>query len=190
MKNLLYTLITIISINNVISQNILSFDEVIYNGGFFKEGYYMKDTKNELDKYVGVWKGTFNQNTYEFRIEKQLKYNDGDFYLDKLFVRSLIKDINGIILLNTLTTPLDDLYFEGEIFTNKNYDIYLLMYIEDMKCNLQGDVFFNIFENNTKIKIELFIPFNMVSKDECPDMNKHSLLPQNRQNESMILTKQ
>jgi hypothetical protein len=150
----------------------------------------MKDTKNELDKYVGVWKGTFNRNTYEFRIEKQLKYNDGDFYLDKLFVRSLIKDRNGIILLNTLTAPLDDLYFKGRKFTNKNYDTYLLMYIEDMKCNLQGDVYFTIFENNTKIEVELYVPFNMVSKDECLDFNKHSLLPQKRQNETMILTKQ
>ena len=190
MKNILFTLISIISINNLISQNIMSFDEVIDNNGFFKEGYYMKDTKNELNKYVGVWKGTYNQNTYEFRIEKQFKYNDGDFYLDKLFVRSLIKDINGTVLLNTLTTPLENLYFEGEIFTNKNYDTYLLMYIEDMKCNLQGDVYFTIFENNTKIKVELFIPFNMVSIEECIDINKQSLLPQKRQNEYMILTKQ
>ncbi|MDO9260892.1 MAG: hypothetical protein Q7U08_03005 [Flavobacteriaceae bacterium] len=190
MKNILFTLITIISINNVISQNIMSFDEVIDKGGFFKEGYYMKDTKNELDKYVGVWKGTFNQNTYEFRIEKHLKYNDGDFYLDKLFVRSLIKDINGIILLNTLTTPLEDLFFNGEVFTNKNYDTYQLMYIEDMKCNLQGDVYFTIFENNTKIKLNLYIPFNLVTKDECADINKHSLLPESRINEYMILTKQ
>lgn len=55
MKNILFTLITIISINNVISQNIMSFDEVIDNNGFFKKGYYIKDTKNELDKYVGTW---------------------------------------------------------------------------------------------------------------------------------------
>ncbi len=51
-------------------------------------------------------------------------------------------------------------------------------------------IYFTIFENNTKIKIELYVPFNMVSKDECPDINKHSLLPQKRQNEYMILTKQ
>ena len=49
MKNILFTLITIISINNVISQNIMSFDEVIDNNGFFKKGYYIKDTKSELN---------------------------------------------------------------------------------------------------------------------------------------------
>jgi len=168
----------------------MSFDEVIDNNGFFKDGYHIKDTKNELDKFVGTWKGSFMGNSYEFRIEKQLKYNDGYFFLDKLFIRSLIKDINGTTLLNTITTPLEDLYFKGRKFTSKNYDNYLLMYIEDMKCNLQGDVYFTIFENNTKIKVELFIPFNIVSKEECPDINKHSLLPQKRQNEFMILTKQ
>ncbi|WP_123906574.1 DUF6705 family protein [Chryseobacterium sp. MYb7] len=48
---------------------------------------YIKDTNNELDKYVGLWKGTWNGKTLYLELKKiKYYYNDNQpYYIDKIF---------------------------------------------------------------------------------------------------------
>ncbi|MFC4687017.1 DUF6705 family protein [Epilithonimonas pallida] len=74
---------------------------------------YFKDLNNELDPYIGTWKGTFQGNTTTLIITKELKRSyemfGKNFFEDVLIIKYEVKDTNG----NILQTSLNAVYPTG-----------------------------------------------------------------------------
>lgn len=66
---------------------------------------YLKDTNNELDKYVGLWKGTWNGKTIYLELRKVKYYYSGNqpYYEDKIFGERKIIAANGTIEIDRIT---------------------------------------------------------------------------------------
>lgn len=59
----------------------------LYYNGDVPNGSYYKDTNNEYDKYLGLWKGGWNGKTIYIELKKVKHYYDGinPYYMDKIF---------------------------------------------------------------------------------------------------------
>ncbi|MDF2934240.1 MAG: hypothetical protein K0R36_3571 [Chryseobacterium sp.] len=66
---------------------------------------YIKDTNNELDKYVGVWTGSWNGKTVylDFRKIKYYYSDDHPYYMDKILGERRIVNVNGNIEIDRIT---------------------------------------------------------------------------------------
>lgn len=153
------------------------------------EGTYLKDINNRFDKYIGVWKGTYNAKNYEFRVTKFV-----DKYLnlieDKLFIRYIIKDVNGVILEDTSTLPNESPYVIKGHYFNKTASYYVLYYMgKNAKCGQKGDIYISRYQDTTNLKMVLsMLPSNdMVLESDCPGFKlAQQILPLN----NIVLTKQ
>ena len=116
------------------------------------ENAYFKDVDNDLDKYLGTWKGTVQGKTYEFRITKLRRYYEG-LSIDELEMRYKIIDASsGQELASTLDLPAGSPYIViGEhLATDKSY--YLLYYIGfDNKCGQNGYLGLEVTNNSSTI---------------------------------------
>ncbi len=67
---------------------------------------YIKDLNNELDKYVGLWKGNWNGKTLYLELKK-VKYHDNDpnypYYKDMIFGERKIVSSNGTIEIDRIS---------------------------------------------------------------------------------------
>jgi hypothetical protein len=140
-----------------------------------------------LGKFVGTWKGTYNNKNYEFRVVKftrdntKLKYKE-----DLLLIRYKITDINNTVLEDTTTLPNDSKYvIEGSYYeTNGTYVLYYQG--KDYKCGQNGNVFISVNGTNTsKMRFGLY-PHNDILGD-CPNGLVSQILPTKG---GMELTKQ
>ena len=83
---------------------------------YLKNNNYIKDTNNDLDKFVGTWKwiSPTNSNTYfEINLYKVVYWNPNNF--DNFFIDKILGNYkyveNGIVITNTLTwNTNNDLY--------------------------------------------------------------------------------
>ncbi len=66
---------------------------------------YLKDTNNELDQYVGLWKGNWGGKTLFLELKKVKYYYSGNkpFYEDKIFGERKIIASNGAIEIDRIT---------------------------------------------------------------------------------------
>ncbi|WP_144282478.1 DUF6705 family protein [Chryseobacterium echinoideorum] len=65
---------------------------------------YIKDTNNELDKYVGVWKGSWNGKTLYLELRKIKYYSQmGRYYSDQIFGERKIINSTGIVEIDRIT---------------------------------------------------------------------------------------
>ncbi|WP_419870602.1 DUF6705 family protein [Chryseobacterium sp. CT-SW4] len=69
---------------------------------------YLKDMNNELDKYVGLWKGTWNNKTIYIQLKKIKHYSSipGDthpYYVDDIFGERKIIASDGTIEIDRIT---------------------------------------------------------------------------------------
>jgi len=66
---------------------------------------YIKDTNNELDKYVGLWKGNWNGKTVYIELRKIKYYYSGNhaYYMDKILGERKIINANGTIEINRIS---------------------------------------------------------------------------------------
>ncbi|PZU90764.1 MAG: hypothetical protein DI529_02100 [Chryseobacterium sp.] len=70
--------------------------------GFPIENTYYKDLNNELDPYIGTWKGIFNDKTFIITFSKYKNYNStGNYYKDRLAGKYRMLDASGNQLYST-----------------------------------------------------------------------------------------
>ncbi|WP_299177680.1 DUF6705 family protein [uncultured Chryseobacterium sp.] len=101
LTKILFALTVIISLISCKAQNLP------LNTAFstIPEGAYLKDTNNELNPYVGVYKANFNGNEITLFITKQENKLEQsslkNYYMDALIVNYIVKNSSGIILQDT-----------------------------------------------------------------------------------------
>lgn len=70
--------------------------------GWSIEGVYYKDLNNELDPYIGMWKGTFDNKTFTITFSKvKLHEPLGNYDQDRLVGKYKMQDANGLELYST-----------------------------------------------------------------------------------------
>jgi hypothetical protein len=148
------------------------------------EGTHVKDINNVLGKFVGTWKGTYNNKNYEFRIIKYTRTSTKrNLKFDKLLIRYKITDTNNTVIEDTTTLPNDSMFvIKGSYLTN--HGSYVLYYQgKNYKCGQNGDIFMGVYgTNNTKMKLFLSVDGEMY---DCTKPAQQ-ILP----TKSMELTKQ
>ena len=103
MKNILI-LITLFSIN-LLSCQIYPLNTRVSQ---IPDDAYLKDTNNELDKYVGLWKGNWDGKTLylEFKKVKTYPIIPGDthpYYKDRILGERKIINANGVVEIDRIT---------------------------------------------------------------------------------------
>jgi hypothetical protein len=65
---------------------------------------YIKDTNNELDKYVGLWKGTWNGKTLLLQLKKvKYHYNESQpYFIDKILGERKVISSDGTIEIDRI----------------------------------------------------------------------------------------
>lgn len=118
------------------------------------ENSYEKDTNNELQDYVGIWKGTWNNKSIWITLKKvTYKYdNVYKYYRDYLIGKFIVKDSNGLILFDNTTLTDDKAKITGIGF-RKIDDKYSFIYIDTDLCAMNGSGRLK-FTDNTKTKLE------------------------------------
>ena len=133
-------------------------DYIIAKNGIPESVTYFKDVNHVLDKFVGTWKGTYDDKKYEFRILK-VTNKPGRITEDKLIMRYLITNSNGTVIEDTRTLPDSSPYLIKGDYIEK--DTYFLIYTgKNAKCGQSGTILINFLkENNNNTKMSLsFIP--------------------------------
>lgn len=130
---------------------------------------YVKDIDGDLNKFLGTWKGVYNNKNYEFVVVKKSKYF-GDMYMDVLEMRYKISDILGNVLINTLDLPsLSPYVIKGSFMSTDKKD-YVLRYVGyNSKCGQLGLVTFaSITGNPNQMRLGL-VPEGMSAICEQTD---------------------
>ncbi|QQV03647.1 MULTISPECIES: DUF6705 family protein [Chryseobacterium] len=148
----------------------LTFEEFFDEYYSSKKGDYVKDTQNQLDPYVGIWKYQGTEKTLILKIQKvTMIYNSiNKTYIDKLLVTyKYIK--NGVVVVDNLDLPIvnsfqnmsyDNAKKYGTFSLNKyNNELFLSGSITDIPLNIltNTDIYpidFNIIGVTPKIKIQ------------------------------------
>ena len=132
---------------------------------------YVKDINNLLNKYVGTWKGSYNEKFYEFNFTK--KINDGssgtNVTRDRIIGRAKVINSNGTILYNTLNEPNDnDTNFFGRNF-QPDLEAYMVYFVGNSACVEYGDVYLRIYPATPNQMTVYFHPDNDISVEgSCP----------------------
>ncbi|WP_144282481.1 DUF6705 family protein [Chryseobacterium echinoideorum] len=148
---------------------------------------YAKDTNNLLNKFVGVWKGSYTDGrTYEFHFTK--KEHDGGWFnekfWDKIVGKFLVKDANGNILYNGLN--LNDLDAIGGLSFDKNLKMYEMYFVANADCNDNGRVFIYFPYPNNLNQMRLVFMQDIDFVITCPS-NYKTVIPDAK---PIMLTKQ
>ncbi|MET3018918.1 DUF6705 family protein [Flavobacterium hydatis] len=148
---------------------------------------YLKDINNLLDKYVGTWIGTYDNKTYNFRIDKFVNNYSGLTKEDVLLMRYIITNANGTQIENTMTLSDDNyLIIKGDYIQKSTYH---LDYVgRESACGQLGTIYIEILKNsnNTKMKLYLLPEKIMISSSSCPQGISSQIMPINQ----IVLTKQ
>lgn len=152
------------------------------------ENSYEKDTNNELQDYVGTWKGIWNNKTIYITFNKvEHKFdNDLKYYRDYLIGKFKVTDLNNNNLFDNMNLSDDNAKIQGVNFRRYG-DKYSLFYIDSDLCNTSGSIAINFTDaTKTKLAWKYFYRNEIVTVD-CPYYNTG--IPQPLPNE-IILTKQ
>ncbi|WP_143885292.1 DUF6705 family protein [Chryseobacterium binzhouense] len=116
--------------------------------------YYLKDTNNELNDYVGTWKASWNDRTIYAYIAKRIKYYSwvSQYYSDNLIIRFKTVANNGTVLFDNTSLPDDQVKIYGLGF-RKADDRYGFVYIDFDLCDTSGEVRIN-FNNLAKTELQ------------------------------------
>ncbi|MCD0476174.1 hypothetical protein LPB87_17410 [Flavobacterium sp. EDS] len=115
---------------------------------------YFKDINNVLDKFVGTWKGIYDGKNYEFRVSK-ITTKPRRVTEDKLVMRYLITNSNGIVIEDTRALPDSSPYVIKGNYIEKN--TYFLTYIgKNAKCGQKGTLMIDFLKDNSNTKMNLF----------------------------------
>jgi hypothetical protein len=153
------------------------------------DGTYIKDVNNVLDKFTGTWLGTYDNKNYEIEVEEVVYQSQirTSLTYDQLYLRYKITDANGTVLLNTLPLPDDsDYVVMGEyVKPSGSYQLDYGGYEYD--CGQSGTIFIKTFNNNTQMKLYLYLGESPYNEIDCPNGFAEQVFPTHTQ---IILTKQ
>lgn len=99
---------------------------------------YLKDTNNELDKYVGVWKGQWDGKTLYLDLRKLKYYYKGNYpyYMDKIFGERKIIDANGNVEIDRISNfDVKSPEFRGIFGSLKNGNWKRIYFYPKDMCN-------------------------------------------------------
>lgn len=125
----------------------------------YDDCYYMKDTDNELQDFVGTWTGTWDNKTLIVNFKKVInKYDINRKYNRDLIIgKYKVVDNSGTILFdNTMDSDINA-KIEGGKFAKigakagPEIDIggkYSMRYYDKTLCNLNGSIYLNFTDNN------------------------------------------
>lgn len=134
------------------------------------DGTYLKDVNHVLDKYLGIWSGSYDGKEYELQILKSMKSYLGT-KTDLLLIHYKITDNTGNVIINTLELPDNSIYvIEGLNFVGDNAEIYKADYQSNQStCGDSGTLYLEI-TNSSETQMSLYIiPDEAIySDDECP----------------------
>lgn len=117
---------------------------------------YIKDIDNLLPAFEGTWKATWDNKTFIINFKK-VKYYDtfsknNPYYQDLLLGRFQVKDINGKILFDDLSSKKNTEKIMGmKIYPSGKYQ---LLYSDPDLCNKLGTIMIG-FHNLTKTEMSL-----------------------------------
>ncbi|MDR3023918.1 DUF6705 family protein [Chryseobacterium sp.] len=188
MKNkLVYILIVFTSI--FYKSQTISLDELSQceNGPNCPDYKYLKDTNNRLNKFIGIWKGTYTDGrTYEFHFVK--KENDGGWFnekfWDKLIGRFIVKDNIGNIIYTSMNN--NDLNSMSGYYFDKELKKYKMSYTANADCNDGGYIYLSFPDPNNLNQMKLVFMQDMDIIASCPNGYK-TIIPDAK---GIILTKQ
>ena len=142
MKQILLILISIITISCNAQIYPLNYKDDVPNGAYYK------DLDGELNKYVGVWKGTWNNKTLYIDLRK-VKYKLGDIYRDMILGERKIISSNGMVEIDRISNfGSDGTEFNGIGFNLKNGNIKRLYFNPRNMCRKMATLDITSFTGN------------------------------------------
>ncbi|HHM0728134.1 hypothetical protein HZQ11_06230 [Elizabethkingia anophelis] len=100
---------------------------------------YLKDTNNELDKYVGVWKGEWNGKTLYLDLRKIKTYSKGNlhsYYKDEILGERKIIGANGTVEVDRISNfDTESPEFSGIFRSLKNANWKRIYFYPKDMCN-------------------------------------------------------
>lgn len=100
MKKFIYIFIAIITFNIVSAQ-----EYPLNYGGDVPDGAYYKDFNAELNKYIGIWKGTWQRKTIYIDLRKVKDYSEtGKYYENRIFGERKVIGQNGTVEIDRITS--------------------------------------------------------------------------------------
>lgn len=127
---------------------------------------YIKDINNELDKYIGLWKGTWSGKTVYLELKKNKKYYSGtnSYYIDEIVGERKIIAQNGQIEIDRISN-FDLLHpeFWGITKSLKYPGKYKLSFFPKNMCRLHNDINITSF---TGTQMTLQMPALMMGRAE------------------------
>jgi hypothetical protein len=139
--------------------------------GGIPDGAYLKDINNLLNKYLGTWKGTFEDKNYTFIITK-FKHDFLGITVDELLIRYLITTTNGAVIEDTRSLPDTSPYvIKGDYFS-KGATYYVSNYLgKNSGCGQKGTVFIRMKNAaNTEMSLILVPDKILLTEDSCPGL--------------------
>lgn len=179
MKNILL-LVLLFTINSSCKAQILPVEKLIdyiSQGQGAPEGTtYIKDINNLRDKFVGIWKGSYNNYNYEIRIVKRTNH----FIIehDQLLIRYKITKLNGEIIEDTSALSEDSPYVISSRYLRKS--TYVLTYEgREGKCGQRGELFITPQKSTNYKTMKLFLApdQDFILQSECPNGSAKQLFP-------------
>ncbi len=148
---------------------------------------YFKDVNNHLDKFVGRWVGSYDNNTLTLEItilEQQIGYR---IAYDELLIKYKIEDDSGNEIVNTLPYPVFYKYHISGKFFGDTTSVYTANYYGyEVECNQKGYAILKFINSNT---MEFWIaPSNDMIGPGCPMGNIH-IMP-TKLEDAVVMTKQ
>jgi hypothetical protein len=173
MKNkILILLILLLFTTPFFAQQIIpveSFYDLRKNGATPDGTFSIKDVNNVLLRFVGTWKGVYNTNKYEIRIERvTVPFFGGE--KDILVMRYKITNNSDILIEETLSIPSNnEVNIKGYYLQNRTY---IFTYQgTDFECGQYGDVYISAGYNGNPNKMGLHLNPDHILLDTsaCPN---------------------
>jgi len=145
MKHIFLILLSIITISCNAQIYPLNYKEDV------PDGAYYKDLDNELDKYVGLWKGTWNGKTLFLELKKIKEYSNGDhpYYKDRILGERKVVASNGTIEIDRISNfGSDGTELWGIGFNLKNGNIKRLYFSPRNMCRKRATLDITSFIGN------------------------------------------
>ncbi|MDE5431527.1 DUF6705 family protein [Elizabethkingia meningoseptica] len=153
------------------------------------KGSYLKDTKNELPRYTGMWKAVYNNKEITLNVQKVdkslIQFLNYSFYGDVVLVRYTVKDGNGNILQSTMNRSVND---SNIISTYILPDAKLGLSYSGGDCGVGSGIIYFQYIDTTHLKWS-YSPQDLIfMQGECPQGSDLKVyLPKT---EDLVFTKQ
>lgn len=136
---------------------------------------HVKDVNDKLPKFIGIWKGTNNNQNFEFSIV-QITTDDGELKEDKLLMRFKIIDSNGKVIEDITTLSNNNYYVLKGAYLAKTGSYVFDYWGRKGACGQNGEVFVSVYgSNNTKM--QLFLAVDGEIYPECKTGRVAQILP-------------